>query len=281
MQNQDQLQAQTNPPDPVWETIVAVLDDALAHFTAADREVLTLRYFAEKSLKESAVVLGVERGTAKKRAGRALAKLRRAFARRGIHMASDALSASLSAHAAPTAPAGLSLTVAAVAIAKAPVAASTGALAASIVKLMAWANVKSASLVALAVCFAASTATVTVHEVYRHSPAYWETPGFTVATLDETPPQVTILPAKFPNLGRAIVDAANSDTNGPDLARLMGLGAGLEELLQVCHDARGLYHLNPPGLPPERYDFIANLPSGSRAALAEAIRERFGYAARS
>ena len=145
---------------------------------------------------------------------------------------------------------------------------------------MAWANVKSASLVALAVCFAASTATVTVHEVYRHSPAYWETPGFTVATLDETPPQVTILPAKYPNLGRAIVDAAASDANGPDSARLMGLGAGLEELLQFAHDARGLYHLTLTGLPRERYDFIANLPSGSRAALAEAIRERFGYAAR-
>jgi uncharacterized protein (TIGR03435 family) len=278
MQNQPQVQ--TNPLDPVWETIVSVLDEALARLPTADREVLTLRYFADKSHKEAAVLLGVSEDAAKKRVGRALEKLRGAFARRGIHMASTALSAALSAHAAPAAPAGLSLTVAAVAIAKAPAAASTGALAASIIKLMAWANVKSAGLMALTVCCAAGTATITVHQVYRHSAAYWETPGFTVATLNDTPPQLTILPSKYPNEGRAIVDAINSDSNGQDFARLMGLGVDLEDLLQLAHHAGGLHHVTPPGLPDDRYDFIANLSSRSRAALAEVIRERFGYEAR-
>ncbi len=275
-----QNQTQTNPPDHLWETIAVVLDEALERLPQADREIVMLRYLGEKSHQEVAQALGLSEEAAKKRLSRALEKLRAVFARCGITVASAALATSLTANAVQAAPLGLPSAVAAIAVAKAPAAASAGALAATIVKLMAWAKIKTAAAAALAVLLVAGTTTVTVHQIYRHSAAYWEYPGFTVATLDETPPQVTIVPARYVNEASAIVADINSDTNGADSARLMGLGVDLEDMLQFAHHGAGLFHVAPPNLPTDTYDFIANLPAGSRAALAEAIRTRFGYVAK-
>jgi uncharacterized protein (TIGR03435 family) len=65
-----------------------------------------------------------------------------------------------------------------------------------------------------------------------------------------------------------------------DKAQLMGIGFGLEGMLQFsCHGA-GLELVGRTDLPTDKYDFIANLPSGSRRALAELIRKKFGFVAK-
>jgi uncharacterized protein (TIGR03435 family) len=279
-----QRQIQPTEPDLLWEQIAALLDDALDLLPASDREIVMIRYFGEKSHKEVAQALGVSEDTAKKRVSRALEKLRAIFARRGISVPSAALAATLAANSAQAAPAGLPSALAAAAVAKATAAASAVSLAKTVVKIMAWAKAKTAAAVAVGVLVAAGTISVTtsasVKQIYRHSVSFWEDPNFTQATLSETPPQVTIVPSKFPSVGRAIVTHIDSDKNLVDQAQLMGIGIGLEGMLQFAHHGAGLRHIAPADLPTDKYDFIANLPSGSRAALAELIRRKFGFVAK-
>jgi RNA polymerase sigma factor (sigma-70 family) len=274
-----QNQLQSAETDPVWEQIAALLDDALALLAASDREIVMIRYFGEKSHKEVALALGVSEDAAKKRLSRAIEKLRAIFARRGIVVPSAALAAALTANSAQAAPAGLPAAIAAAAAATAPAASSAVALAKAVLKIMVWTKVKTAAVVAGGVLFAAGTTTVTVQQIHRHSVSAWEVPNFTAATLREAPPQVAIVPSKFPSVGRAIVTDINSDQNPVDRAQLMGIGVDLDGMLQFAHHGQGLKHIGAEILPPDRYDFIANLPGGSRAALAELIRKRFGFVA--
>ena len=271
---------QSTDPDPIWEQIASLLDEALDLLAASDREIVMIRYFGDKSHKEVAQALGISEDTAKKRLSRAIERLRAIFARRGVAVPSAALGAVLIANSAPAAPAGLSLAIAAAAVAKAPAAASTVALAKTLLNIMAWAKVKTAAAVVVGVLFAAGTTTVTVQQIHRHSVSNWEDPNFSALTLRHAPHQVTIVPSKFPSVARAIVTDFDSNTNAANRAQLMGLGVDLGGLLQFAHHGAGLYHVAPANLPTNRYDFIANLPSDSRAALAELIRTRFGFVAR-
>ena len=276
------VQNQTQPagPDPVWDQIAALLDDALALLPTSDREIVMIRYFGDKSHKEVAQALGVSEDTAKKRVSRALEKLRAIFARRGVAVPSAALAAALTANSAQAAPAGLASALAAAAVAKAPAASSAAALAKAVAQIMAWTQVKIAAVVAAGVLVAAGTTTVAVEQVHRHSTSLWEHPNFTPATLREAPPQVTIDPSKFPFVGRAIVTDIDSDKTPPDRAQLMGIGVDLNGMLQFAHHGAGLKHVALTDLPADRYDFIANLPSGSRQALADLIQKRFGLVAK-
>jgi uncharacterized protein (TIGR03435 family) len=193
---------------------------------------------------------------------------------------SAALAASLAANSVQAAPVGLPGAIAASAVAKAPAASSAVALAKTVVNIMAWTKAKTAAIVAVGVVLAAGTTGLTVRQIYRHSDYFWEVPNFTFATLLTAPPQVTIVPTKFPTVGRAIVNDIDSDQGPVDRARLMGIGVDLDGMLQFAHHAAGLKHVAPPDLPTDQYDFIANLSSGSRAALAELIRKKFGFVAR-
>jgi hypothetical protein len=60
------------------------LDAALAHLSTQDRNALVLRYLQQKSVKETAECLRITDHAAKKRITRALGKLRRLFAGRGL-----------------------------------------------------------------------------------------------------------------------------------------------------------------------------------------------------
>ena len=53
----------------------AVLDDALEHLGETDRNAVLLRFFNEKSHRETAAALGISEDAAKKRVTRALDKL--------------------------------------------------------------------------------------------------------------------------------------------------------------------------------------------------------------
>ena len=147
--------------ESVWEQISPHLDDALDRLSEADREVVMIRFFGSKSHKEMAQALGVTEVTAKKRLSRAVEKLRRVFARRGVVVPAVALVASLTAYGAQAAPAGVASSAAAVALAKGTAgAASTVAIANTILRLMAWAKAKMAIALGAGVLLAAGTATV-------------------------------------------------------------------------------------------------------------------------
>jgi RNA polymerase sigma factor (sigma-70 family) len=102
----------------VWEQIVPHLNDALDKLPRKDREAVLVRFFQDKSHRELARTLGVSEDAAKVRVSRALEKLRLIFARQGFAVPSAVLLATISAHGAQAAPAGLTASVASLAVAK-------------------------------------------------------------------------------------------------------------------------------------------------------------------
>lgn len=121
-----------NAPDPdtppAWEELRPLLDETMHRLSATDREAVILRFFQNRPLAQVGQALGVGENAARMRVDRALERLRRELARRGVRSTAAALSLALSAHAVTTAPATLAATVTATAVLTVPLA-SAGTLA--------------------------------------------------------------------------------------------------------------------------------------------------------
>jgi RNA polymerase sigma factor (sigma-70 family) len=90
------------------------LDEAMLELAARDREILALRFFSGKSLREVGVALGIGEDAAQKRVSKALDALTRCFQRRGLRVAAPALAAVVLQNAAGSAgavPAGLATAI--------------------------------------------------------------------------------------------------------------------------------------------------------------------------
>jgi len=98
-------------PDATWEHIAPHLDAAMGELDEADRDALLLRYFERKSAREMAHTLGVSNEAAQKRVNRAVERLRKCFAERGVAVGATGLAVVLSANAVQAAPAGLTATI--------------------------------------------------------------------------------------------------------------------------------------------------------------------------
>ena len=96
--------------DP-WRQMAPLLDDALAQLGETDRAALVLRYFENKSAREIAGSLRLAEAAAQKRVARALEKLRKYFAQRGLTLTTAAIATAVAAHGVQAAPAGLALVV--------------------------------------------------------------------------------------------------------------------------------------------------------------------------
>jgi RNA polymerase sigma factor (sigma-70 family) len=97
-------------PEPDWDHLRPVLEDAMHELGEKDRHAVLLRFFQNKSLKEVGMALGLGENAARMRVERALEKLRAGFLRRGI-AATTALASVISANAVQIAPAGLAATL--------------------------------------------------------------------------------------------------------------------------------------------------------------------------
>ena len=102
---------QTGNPDPAWQELRPVLDDAMHELNAADREAVLLRYFEKRPLAEIGARLGLTENAARMRVDRAVDKLRAVLAKRGVTSTAAALAASLAQHTVGAAPAGLAAQV--------------------------------------------------------------------------------------------------------------------------------------------------------------------------
>jgi RNA polymerase sigma factor (sigma-70 family) len=110
----------------IWENIASHFDKALAELSEPDRDALLLRYFERKSAREMAAILSISEDAAQKRVNRAVERLRRFFARRGIAVGASGLAGVISTHAIQAAPLGLTTTVSsAVALAETALHTST------------------------------------------------------------------------------------------------------------------------------------------------------------
>ncbi len=106
----------TPAPEPDWNKLRPVLDEAMHQLKEADREAILLRYFENRQFAEVGAKLGLNENAARMRVERALEKLRAVFLRRGV-AATATLASIISANAVQLAPAGLAATLASASLA--------------------------------------------------------------------------------------------------------------------------------------------------------------------
>jgi RNA polymerase sigma factor (sigma-70 family) len=177
------MQSTLNPPeaDETWKQIAPLLEAALDKLNTRDRDAVLLRFFQDKTLAEVGAALGVSEDGARVRVNRALDKLRKLFARRGVDSTADAITGAISGNSVQIAPATLAKTVTAVAIAKGGAAASTSTLTLvkGALKIMAWTKAKTAIVASTCVLLAAGTATtLSIYEMgapMRNVQSEWST----------------------------------------------------------------------------------------------------------
>jgi len=104
--------------DAAWKQMSPLLEEAMMRLGQTDRDALVLRFFEGRSLNEVGQALGASEDAAKKRVGRALEKLRKFFAKRGVTLSGAIIAGAVSANSVQAAPVGLAKTISAVAIAK-------------------------------------------------------------------------------------------------------------------------------------------------------------------
>jgi RNA polymerase sigma factor (sigma-70 family) len=150
----------------VWTEIAPLLDETMSRLGAKDLDALVLRYFENKSFAEVGVALGASEDAAKMRVGRALEKLRRLFAQKGVASTTEVLAGAIATHSVGIAPAVLAGVISTAAAAKGTAAgASMLALVKGTAKALAWAKYKvMASLVAGAVVLGGAVTVTAVHE---------------------------------------------------------------------------------------------------------------------
>lgn len=156
----------SNDAESVCDQVLPHLNGALERLSKADREVVMMRFFGNQSHKDLARLLGVSEDTAKKRLSRAIERLRVIFAKHGLAVSSVALVAALAANGAQAAPQGLAAAATAAAVGKgASGAVPALSTAKGILKLMAWAKMKTMIAVTAGVLLAAGGTTVAIKAV--------------------------------------------------------------------------------------------------------------------
>ena len=102
------MQSILNEPEPeAWRQIAPLLDDAIARLGRKDRDAIVLRFFENRTLAEVGAALGASEDAAKMRVNRALEKLRKFFAKRGVTLTALAIAGAVSANSVHAAPAGI------------------------------------------------------------------------------------------------------------------------------------------------------------------------------
>ncbi|MGO8764685.1 MAG: RNA polymerase sigma factor [Limisphaerales bacterium] len=118
-----------------WAQIEPTLDDAMAALEETDRNLILLRYFENKSLREIGDCLKISDDAAQKRASRALERLREFFTKQNVTIGVGGLAVLISANAVQAAPIGLAATISAAALTGATISCSTVITATKIIAM--------------------------------------------------------------------------------------------------------------------------------------------------
>lgn len=106
------MQSLLDEPGPdVWPQIKPLLDDAMAKLGDKDRDAIVLRFFEGKPLSAVGAALGASEDAAKMRVNRALERLRRFFAQRGVALSTTAVGGAIAANAVQAAPAAVATSI--------------------------------------------------------------------------------------------------------------------------------------------------------------------------
>ena len=256
-----------------WLQIAPLLEDAMARLGEKDRNAVVLRFFENKNLREVGAALGASEDAAKMRVNRALEKLRKIFAKRGVALSATIIAGAVSANSVHAAPIGLAATISATAVKSSAVAASTLTLVKGALKIMAWTKTKTAIVTTVIVILTAGTTTVTVKEIRAHETYHWQVRNANSDVLRRVPPQVKIAHAKYPEMmGSGSVSIENGKT--------MGVALSAEAILEMVYGQSPARTIFLDKAPPGKYDYIANLRSGNEEALKNESKRIFGLAGR-
>lgn len=264
---------QESMDDPIWRQIAPVLDEAMSRLGRKEREALVLRFFQDKSLRETAAGLNISEAAAQKRVSRALEKLRRHFGRHGFSSGTAAIAGVIAANSVQAAPAGLAKAVTATAVVKGAAASvSTLNLIQGALNFMAWTKAKAAILVGVAVVLAAGTTVViqqSVSKSYEDLFLHMDS-----AHLKKAPPVLMLRPTHYPGRGNVSI-GGGADTPG----KFVGRGRPIEYLLCDAYGISPERMILPPGLPAGAFDFLATRSKDPKAGLRELIQKQLGLTA--
>jgi uncharacterized protein (TIGR03435 family) len=270
---------ETQQPDPAWEQLSPLLDDAMTQLREGDRDVLVLRFFEGKSLREVGAAFGTSDEAAKKRVSRALEKLRRLFAKRGVNSTTAIISEKISAHSIQVAPMALAKIVTTVAVAKGAAASvSTTTLIKGAMKIMAWSKAKTVIVVCAGLLLAGGTAGVAVKaiESSRQEAAYEflfaHPDASSMPQLVQLAPAIIIRPTKYPNGGSGYWTPIDKGSRG------LFVNASMDDLLAWAYGGDQTRQVLPDALPRGGFDYLNTMPQPNDA-IREQLKKQFGLVA--
>ena len=197
-----------------WMQIAPLLETAMAQLGEQEHNAIVLRFYEGKALKQVGAALGTGEDAARMRINRALEKLRKFFAGRGLTLSAAVIAAAVSTSAVQAAPAGLAATVTTAAVQGTAVTTSTLTLIKGALKIMAWTKAKTAIVVGASVLLAAGTTTLTVKEIRGHRPYAWQIRNANWRMLDRLPQQVKIVPTHISSQRRIYRQQRQDAGNG-------------------------------------------------------------------
>jgi uncharacterized protein (TIGR03435 family) len=257
----------------IWTQLSPHLETAMSKLTERDRALLVLRFSADNSGPEAAALLGIREDAAHKRMTRAIEKLRKFFAQRGVTLSGAAIAGTVSANSVQGAPVALVKTISVIAVAKGAAATtSTLTLVKGALKIMAWTKTQIAIVSCAAVLLAAGTVTIAVKKYQEHLTYSWQVPKASREMIRNTQPQVLIVPTKFPQDGG---DWRDYSIGGGT----MGISQTVTDIFRVAYNSDNYHTIFSPGMPEGRYDYFVKLTDQRMPwdrTLQEELRTKLG-----
>lgn len=156
--------------ESIWQKLAPLLDEAMSRLGKKDRDAVILRFFRGKNVREVAATIQVSEAAAQRRILRALEKLRKFLATRGVSSTTAILAETISANSVQALPVGLAKTISSVAMAKGATASiSTLTLIKGALNVMAWTKTKAVAAVAVVVVFATGTTALAIRHEHRNN----------------------------------------------------------------------------------------------------------------
>jgi RNA polymerase sigma factor (sigma-70 family) len=162
------------------DAVAGALDDTLAQLPPRARRAVVLRFFADLSFRDVGQRLGVSEGAARVQVFRALRRLRKLMARRGVRVSAEALAVTLASTAVLPGPAGLAATVASTATSAAAAAPYAG-MVKGVVTIMTWTKAKATLFIAAVVLVVSGSGALIVHELSKAGPSAADPIGVGIA----------------------------------------------------------------------------------------------------
>lgn len=202
-QNREQ-EALSMPDDSTptvdWGHLRPVIDEALDQLDERDRAAVLLRFFENQPLSQIGQTLSLSEDAARKRIDRALEKLQRLLARRGIASTGTALGLALANNIAVAAPTTLATSITSAVATGAATASSTT----SLLSFLAMTKLQSGTLATLIVALAATAGSVSLGVVvHRQQAELSVAPGLAAARTEADNRQLAELREKLSNAEKA------------------------------------------------------------------------------